>query len=72
MHEAARQLGAGRSTLAGLGAEDAWLAFLRFARQLFDIPDTPDADGLLFRHGTYKFDGPPTFTLNLIRYWEQV
>ncbi|MFF4828387.1 hypothetical protein [Streptomyces sp. NPDC001312] len=61
------ELGAGRRALARLATEDLWLAFLRFGRRLFDVPDTPDADGLLFQFGTYAFDGPPTFTLDLVR-----
>ncbi|WKU42600.1 hypothetical protein Q3V23_00090 [Streptomyces sp. VNUA116] len=50
--------------------EDVWLAFLRFGRRLFQVPDTPDADGLLFQYGTYAFDGPATFTLDLTRQFE--
>ncbi|MGW2445804.1 hypothetical protein, partial [Streptomyces sp. NPDC001675] len=30
----------------------------------------PDVDGLLFQYGTYMFDGPPTFTLDLTRQFE--
>ncbi|MFC8290582.1 hypothetical protein ACFUJ0_06370 [Streptomyces sp. NPDC057242] len=50
--------------------EDVWFAFLRFGRQLFHVPDTPDADGLLFQYGTYAFDGPAMFTLDLTRQFE--
>ncbi|MFF2205924.1 hypothetical protein [Streptomyces sp. NPDC058145] len=50
--------------------EDVWLAFLRFSRWLFHVPDRPDVDGLLFQYGTYTFDGPPTFTLDLTRQFE--
>ncbi|WP_411088175.1 hypothetical protein [Streptomyces sp. 061-3] len=64
------ELRVGRQALADLGTEDAWRAFLRFGRRLFDVPDTPDADGLLFQYGTYSFDGPPTFTLDLTRQFE--
>lgn len=64
------ELGSGRRALAGLTTDDAWLAFLRFGRQLFDVPDTPDADGLLFQYGTYAFDGLPMFTLDLARQFE--
>ncbi|GGJ67914.1 hypothetical protein GCM10010121_093250 [Streptomyces brasiliensis] len=38
----------GSWALADLVTEDVWLAFLRFGRRLFHVPDTPDADGLLF------------------------
>jgi len=65
-----RELGAGRQTLADLTTEEAWLAFLRFGRQLFDVSDTPDADGLLFQYGTYSFDGRRWFTLDLVRQFE--
>ncbi|MEU0039843.1 hypothetical protein [Streptomyces sp. NPDC006333] len=64
------ELGVGRRALADLSTEDAWRAFLRFGRRLFDVPDTPDTDGLLFQYGTYSFDGPPTFTLDLTRQFE--
>ncbi|WP_405860130.1 hypothetical protein OG361_35260 [Streptomyces sp. NBC_00090] len=50
--------------------EDVWFAFLRFGRRMFHVPDTPDADGLLFQYGTYAFDGPATFTLDLTRQFE--
>ncbi|MGW5779111.1 hypothetical protein [Streptomyces sp. NPDC003863] len=60
----------GSRALAEPVTEDVWLAFLRFGRQLFHVPDTPDADGLLFQYGTYAFDGPATFTLNLTRQFE--
>ncbi|MEV8534693.1 hypothetical protein [Streptomyces sp. NPDC051211] len=61
------ELGVGRRSLADLDTEDAWPAFLRFGRLLFDVPDTPDTDGLLFQYGPSSFDGPPTFTLDLTR-----
>ncbi|MFJ5707332.1 hypothetical protein [Streptomyces sp. NPDC093105] len=64
------ELRAGRQTLADLTTEEAWLAFLRFGRQLFDVSDTPDTDGLLFQYGTYSFDGPRSFTLDLARQFE--
>ncbi|MFE1288208.1 hypothetical protein [Streptomyces sp. NPDC058751] len=50
--------------------EDLWLAFLRFGRRRFHVPDTPDADGLLFQYGIHAFDGPPMFTLDLVRQFE--
>ncbi|MGW3631424.1 hypothetical protein ACWD7F_14835 [Streptomyces sp. NPDC005122] len=64
------ELGVGRQALADLDTEGAWFAFLRFGRRLFDVPETPDADGLLFQYGTYSFDGPPAFTLDLTRQFE--
>ncbi|MET9955077.1 hypothetical protein ABZ135_26500 [Streptomyces sp. NPDC006339] len=62
-----RELRADRHMLADLTTEEAWLAFLRFGRRLFDVSNTPDADGLLFQYGTYSFDGPRLFTLDLVR-----
>ncbi|MFK3728738.1 hypothetical protein ACI2LJ_00545 [Streptomyces sp. NPDC088090] len=50
--------------------EGVWFAFLRFGRQLFHVPDAPDADGLLFPYGTSAFDGPATFTPGLTRQFE--
>ncbi|MYS19889.1 MULTISPECIES: hypothetical protein [unclassified Streptomyces] len=52
---------------ADLGAEEAWLAFVRFGRMRFRTPDTFDADGLLFQYGTHTFDGPATFLLDFTR-----
>ncbi|MFE2532140.1 hypothetical protein [Streptomyces sp. NPDC059371] len=60
----------GTGELADPVTEDVWLAFLRFGRRPFHVPDAPDADGLLFQYGTYAFDGPPTFTLDLARQFE--
>jgi len=57
-------------TLADPVTEDVWFAFLGFGRRLFQVPDTPDADGLLFQYGTYMFDGPATFMLDLTRQFE--
>ncbi|WP_448316031.1 hypothetical protein [Streptomyces sp. CO7] len=53
-----------------LDLEAAWAAFLRFGRQLFDVSDAPDGDGLLFQYGTYSFEGPPAFTVDLARQFE--
>ncbi|MEU4116239.1 hypothetical protein AB0F71_17290 [Kitasatospora sp. NPDC028055] len=70
MHLLQGELQAGQRAVADLSTEDAWSAFLRFGRARFDTPDTPDADGLLFQYGTYSFDGPPTFSLDLTRQFE--
>ncbi|MGW8328533.1 hypothetical protein ACWGLE_11590 [Streptomyces sp. NPDC055897] len=64
------ELRAGQRAPADLDTEHAWLAYLRLGRRLFDVADTPDADGLLFQYGTYAFDGPATFTLDLARQFE--
>jgi hypothetical protein len=48
-------------------AQQAWSAFLRFAHYRFAIPDTPDADGLLFQYGPDPAADPPAFTLDLTR-----
>ncbi|WP_223838017.1 hypothetical protein [Streptomyces venezuelae] len=64
------ELGSGQRGLDELVTEDCWLAFLRFGRRLFDVPDTPDADGLLFQYGTHAFGGPRAFTLDLTRQFE--
>ncbi|MER6315536.1 hypothetical protein ABT237_17415 [Streptomyces sp. NPDC001581] len=56
--------------LADLDTEDVWFAHLRFGRRPFDVPDTPDADGLPFQYGTHSFDGSPIFTLDLTRQFE--
>lgn len=64
------ELRAGQRALADLGTEDVWQAFLRFGRRLFDVSDAPDGDGLLFQYGTYSFDGPPTFTVDLARQFD--
>jgi hypothetical protein len=41
-----------------------------FGRRRFWTPDVADADGLLFQFGTYAFDGPPTFSPDLVRQFE--
>jgi hypothetical protein len=64
------ELKGGQQASADLDTEDVWLAFLSFGRRLFDVSDTSDADGLLFQYGTYSFDGPATFTLDLARQFE--
>jgi hypothetical protein len=46
-------------------------AFERFASMQFQVPDLPDADGLLFQYGVFSFTGRPMFTLSLIRQFEQ-
>lgn len=74
MDEAVRllegELGSGQRAHDDLVTEDLWLAFLRFGRRVFDVPDIPDADGLLFQYGTHAFDGPRVFTLDLVRQFE--
>jgi hypothetical protein len=57
---------------ANTTTEDAWLAFVRFARLRFDTPDSPDADGLLHQYGVFSFDGLPAFSLDLTRQFEVV
>jgi hypothetical protein len=64
------ELGSGQRALDELVTEDCWLAFLRFGRRLFDVSDTPDADGLLFQYGTHAFGDPREFTLDLTRQFE--
>ncbi|GCD47842.1 hypothetical protein [Streptomyces paromomycinus] len=56
--------------LTTAAAEQAWRAYIRFARQCFATPATPDADSLLFEYGTFALDGPPAFTLDLSRQFE--
>ncbi|MER7951861.1 hypothetical protein ABTY59_31135 [Streptomyces sp. NPDC096079] len=72
--EAARlpepELGSGQPGLDELVTEDCWRAFLHFGRRLFDVPDAPDADGLLLPYGTHAFGGPREFTLDLTRQFE--
>ncbi|MGK5547440.1 hypothetical protein ACSNOH_22300, partial [Streptomyces sp. URMC 127] len=60
----------GPGALANPVTEDLWLAFLRFGRRRFHVPDAAETDGLLFQFGTYAFDGPPAFTLDLTRQFE--
>ncbi|KAA6215155.1 hypothetical protein CP973_22080 [Streptomyces albofaciens JCM 4342] len=66
------ELRAERQALVDLDTEQAWRAYIRFGRRRFDTPSTPDADGLLFQHGTYSFDGPAAFTVDLTRQFEVV
>ncbi|WP_249374747.1 hypothetical protein [Streptomyces sp. I05A-00742] len=64
------ELEAGGRGLADLDTEDAWSAYLRFGRRLFDVSGAPDADGLLFQYGIYSFNGPAAFTLSLTRQFQ--
>ncbi|MFE7672462.1 hypothetical protein ACFU5N_09600 [Streptomyces albidoflavus] len=56
--------------LTHLTTRDAWLAFLRFGQRRFDTASSPNSDGLLFQYGTYRFSGPPMFTLDLTRQFD--
>jgi len=60
----------GSRVLAEPVTEDVWRAFLRFGRRLFRVPHLPDADGLLVQYGTWAFDGPRRFMLDLVRQFE--
>ncbi|MER6211871.1 hypothetical protein [Streptomyces sp. NPDC001642] len=64
------ELSRGDQPLAELDPVEVWLRFVRFGSQRFDTADTPDADGLLFQYGTHAFEGPPLFTLDLVRQFE--
>jgi hypothetical protein len=66
------ELGTGQQALADLVSEGVWQAFLRFSRRRFDVSDAPDADGLLFQYGTYSFDGPARFMVDLTRQFEVI
>ncbi|MEU6673800.1 hypothetical protein [Streptomyces sp. NPDC046925] len=61
-------LGRGRQTPAGLDPDAAWRRFVRFGSRRFDT--APGGDGLLLQYGTYAFEGPPLFTLDLARQFE--
>lgn len=37
----------------------------------FQIPGTPDSDGLLFQYGVFNFTGRPMLTLSFVRQFEQ-
>ncbi|MCX5401430.1 hypothetical protein [Streptomyces sp. NBC_00102] len=66
------EIGPERGEFAASAAEDLWPAWLRFGGRRFDVPDVPDADGLLLQYGTYAFDGPPMFLLDFVRQFEIV
>ncbi|GHF97910.1 hypothetical protein ACFFSH_07275 [Streptomyces filamentosus] len=71
--EAVRLLDEELASVRGPGparTEEVWHAFLRFADRPFTVPDAPEADGLLVQYGTYAFDGPRAFTLDLVRQFE--
>jgi hypothetical protein len=48
-------------------AADAWTAYVAFADVAFEVPDEPDADGLLYQYGVYDFSGESRFHLGLVR-----
>jgi hypothetical protein len=44
-----------------LSASAAWSVFLDFACVSFAVPQTADADGLLYQFGIFAFSGEPRF-----------
>jgi hypothetical protein len=50
-----------------LSASAAWSVFLDFACVSFAVPQTADADGLLYQFGIFTFSGEPRFHLDLTR-----
>ncbi|MEV0068003.1 MULTISPECIES: hypothetical protein [unclassified Amycolatopsis] len=61
------KIDARRWSVSDLSAQQAWAAFLDFAALRFDLPDEPDADGLLYQFGVYDFTGEPAFHLDPTR-----
>ncbi|MEU4673898.1 hypothetical protein AB0F91_39580 [Amycolatopsis sp. NPDC023774] len=61
------KINARRWSVSDLSAQQAWAAFLDFAALRFDIPNEPDADGLLYQFGVYHFTGEPAFHLDPTR-----
>ena len=54
-------------TPVGLTASQARDAWLEFGAQEFRLPNRPDADGLLYQFGIFRFTGEPRFHLDLTR-----
>ncbi|MBE3202480.1 hypothetical protein [Parafrankia irregularis] len=56
-----------RTAAHELAVRQAWAAFLDFAAVRFDVPDEPNADGLLYQFGIFDFGGGPAFYLDPVR-----
>jgi hypothetical protein len=55
-----------------LTARSAWQVFDDYSRVAFDTPDLPDADGLLYQYGMYRFMRRSLFELDLVCQFELV
>ncbi|MGI5170706.1 hypothetical protein ACQEU3_40790 [Spirillospora sp. CA-253888] len=53
-------------------ASQAWSSFLSFGRRRYDVPETPDGDGLLFQYGIVSFHGSEMFVLDFTRQFEVI
>lgn len=67
-----RQIVERRCLGSTLSAELARESFEEYAHAEFNVPDTPDSDGLLFQYGIYDFTGRDLFTLSLVRQFERL
>lgn len=62
-------------TIAPNGISSAGLAleaFAAYGRENFDLPDSPDVDGMLFQQGIHSFTGRPLFTVSLVRQFDRL
>jgi hypothetical protein len=50
-----------------LTARSAWQVFGDYGRVAFETPDLPDADGLLYQYGMYRFMRRSLFELDLVQ-----
>jgi hypothetical protein len=50
-----------------LTARSAWQVFGDFGDVAFEAPNLPDADGLLYQYGMYRFRRRSLFELDLVR-----
>ena len=55
-----------------LTARSAWQVFGDFGRVVFETPDLPDADGMLYQYGMHRFMRRSLFELDLVRQFEVV
>ncbi|ONH57035.1 hypothetical protein CcI49_26790 [Frankia sp. CcI49] len=56
-----------RTAAHELTVRQAWAVFLDFAAVRFDVPDEPNADGLLYQFGIFDFGGGSAFRLAPVR-----
>ena len=60
----------GGDSIPALSADLAFGYYKAFASVRFDIPGTPDSDGLLYQYGLFNFSGTERFHLDLVRQFE--
>lgn len=53
-------------------ASSALEIFASYGRENFDLPDSPEVDGMLFQEGIRSFTGRPLFTVSFVRQFDRL